>query len=400
VGGPRYWSADPRVDILTARPGAAACTARQIPKLGRSAGFPALLPRCPLGRNGPHDRAATADLAPTPVSLGGYCCRPETSTHGSFRNAEQSSADCDARRPSRRATSWCATPARWSTSMPSGYWAMPRSGRRSNRRCSTCTPARPGPHVSPSAHRNPRRCTPASCRSACGSRPARTRTARGWRRARSRSSRSRTSRPNWCRTSRPAGAPRVTTLAVDNHGNHPVDVELFAEDPNDQLRFRMTRTARHGRAGHRDAHPVPGPAAQGFPAGPGQEPSVRAGCRTTQRRTGERRRRHGAAAAVATLAAAGLGRAARRDPDPGRAVVHVVQGRSSRPRPEPRRNNRTSNWPPRYRACVSRQRWPAAVAGVLPRQAVPARRRQPTRARQTVPLRHPYRRNRRHRLSG
>jgi hypothetical protein len=32
-------------------------------------------------------------------------------------------------------------------------------------------------------------------------------------------------------------------LAVDNHGNHPVDVELFAEDPNDQLRFRMTRTA-------------------------------------------------------------------------------------------------------------------------------------------------------------
>ncbi|HEY0806657.1 MAG TPA: hypothetical protein VGD84_16405, partial [Pseudonocardiaceae bacterium] len=32
-------------------------------------------------------------------------------------------------------------------------------------------------------------------------------------------------------------------IAVDNHGNHPVDVELFAEDPNDQLRFRMTRTA-------------------------------------------------------------------------------------------------------------------------------------------------------------
>jgi type II secretory pathway pseudopilin PulG len=32
-------------------------------------------------------------------------------------------------------------------------------------------------------------------------------------------------------------------LAVDNLGNYPMDVELFAEDPNDQLRFRLTRAA-------------------------------------------------------------------------------------------------------------------------------------------------------------
>ncbi|HEX4703870.1 MAG TPA: hypothetical protein VH352_17205, partial [Pseudonocardiaceae bacterium] len=31
-------------------------------------------------------------------------------------------------------------------------------------------------------------------------------------------------------------------LAVDNCGNYPIDVEMFAEDPADQLRFRLTRT--------------------------------------------------------------------------------------------------------------------------------------------------------------
>jgi hypothetical protein len=31
-------------------------------------------------------------------------------------------------------------------------------------------------------------------------------------------------------------------LAVDNNGNHPMDVELFAEDAADQLRFRLTRS--------------------------------------------------------------------------------------------------------------------------------------------------------------